>query len=82
MKQSVDFGSDDHTDDEDRPPTMWSVSILDDCDACGDIRVELVMEEQGRPGTGVVAHLAPATAKRLRAALASALRDAGAPDEA
>lgn len=80
MKQSVDFGSDDHMDDDDRPPTMWSVSILDDCDVCEDIRVELVMEEEGRPGTGVVAHLAPATASRLRAALASALRDAGAPD--
>ncbi|MEY2568489.1 MAG: hypothetical protein QOE35_3018 [Actinomycetota bacterium] len=80
MKQSVDFGSDDHVGDEDRPQTMWSVSILDDCDTCDDIRVELVLEEQGRPGTGVVAHLAPATAVRLRAALASALRDAGAPD--
>ena len=78
MKQSVDFGSDDHAGDDERPPTMWSVSILDDCDTCEDIRVELVLEEQGRPGTGVVAHLAAGTAQRLRAALASALRDAGA----
>lgn len=78
MKQSVDFGHDDHEGDEDRPPTAWSVSILDDCDTCGDIRVEVVFEEHGRPGTGVVAHLAPETAKRLQAALASALKDAGA----
>jgi hypothetical protein len=80
MKQSVDYGTDDHRDDDDRPPTAWSVAILDDCDVCDDIRVELVLEEQGRPGTGVTAHLAPETAKRLRAALAGALRDAGAAD--
>jgi len=78
MKQSVDFGSDDHMLDDDRPPTMWSVSILDDCDICEDVRVEFVLEEQGSPGTGVVAHLAPETARRIRAALASALRDVGA----
>ena len=77
MKQSVDFGHDDHAGDEDRPTTAWAVAILDDCDTCEDIRVELVLEEQGRPGTGVVAHLAPDTAKRLRAALASALKDMG-----
>jgi hypothetical protein len=80
MKQSVDFGHDDHDGDEERPTTAWSVAILDDCDTCEDIRVELVLEEKGSPGTGVVAHLAPETAKRLRAALASALRDAGAPE--
>ena len=80
MKQSVDFGHDDHETDEDRATTAWSVAILDDCDTCGDIRVELTLEEQGRPGTGVVAHLAPETAKRLRAALASALKDVVAPE--
>jgi hypothetical protein len=53
------------------------VGIRDDCDTCEDIRVELILEEEGAPGTGVVAHLAPATAKRLRAALATALKDAG-----
>lgn len=80
MKQSVDYGTDDHHGDEDRPTTAWSVGIRDDCDTCEDIRVELILEEQGRPGTGVVAHLAPATARRVRAALASALKDAGEPD--
>ena len=82
MKKSVDFGLDDHPDDDDdRPPAAWSVSVLDDCDACEDIRVELVLEEQGRAGAGVIAHLSPVSARRVRAALAAALRDLGEPSE-
>ena len=81
MKKSVDFALDDHPDsdedDGDQQPAAWSVAILDDCDACGDVRVEFLLEEQGRAGAGVVAHLAPATARRLRGALAAALRDLG-----
>ena len=50
---------------------------MDDCDACGDVRVELTLEEVGRPGAGVVAHLAPQTVKRLMAALNLALREIG-----
>ena len=50
---------------------------MDDCEPCGDIRVELTLEEAGRPGGGVVAHLSPHTAKRLAAALNLALRDIG-----
>ena len=52
---------------------------MDDCDECGDVRIELTLEESGRPGAGVVAHLAPATARRLRAALAQGLRELGEP---
>ena len=37
----------------------------------------LTLEEVGRPGAGVVAHLAPATARQLGAALRTALRDVG-----
>jgi hypothetical protein len=37
----------------------------------------LTVEEAGQPGTGLVAHLSPATARRLRAALATALREIG-----
>ena len=44
----------------------WSVVALDDCDECGDLRVELTLEEAGRPGAGLVAHLSPSTARRLR----------------
>ena len=55
----------------------WSVAVLDDCEGCDDPRVELTLEEMTRPGTGVGAHLAPPTARRVRAALAAALRDIG-----
>jgi hypothetical protein len=37
----------------------------------------LTLEEVGRAGTGVVAHLAPAGARRLREALGAALREIG-----
>ncbi len=55
----------------------WTVAVLDDCDGCGDIRLELTVEEVGSPGSGLVAHLAPVTARRLRAALGTALREVG-----
>ena len=77
MKKSVDFALDDHPVDDERPRTAWAVSIADDCDGCNDIRVEVTFEEEGRPGTGVAAHLAPASARRLRDAIAAALRDVG-----
>ena len=51
--------------------------MSDDCEGCGDLRVVLTLEEAGRAGQGVVAHLAPATARRLRAALAAALTELG-----
>lgn len=78
MRKSIDFFFDDHpAGDEERPRVAWSVSILDDCDGCEDLRVELVLEEEGRAGAGTVAHLAPATARQIRAALAAALREVG-----
>jgi hypothetical protein len=78
MKKSIDFGFDDHPDDdEERPRAAWAVAIIDDCEECEDLRVELTVEDEGRSGTGLVAHFAPATARRLRAALAAALRDVG-----
>jgi hypothetical protein len=41
----------------------------------------LTVEEVGRPGQGLVAHLSPAIARRLRAALRDALREIGEPVE-
>jgi hypothetical protein len=35
------------------------------------------MEEIGRAGLGLVAHLAPPTARRLRSAIAAALKEIG-----
>ena len=78
MRRFVDDATDDHpAGDEDKAPASWSVALLDDCEGCDDLRVELTLEEEGGHGTGVVAHLAPATARRLRGALAAALREVG-----
>jgi hypothetical protein len=80
VRRSIDDSVDDHPDDDDeRPPVSWAVALSDDCDACGmgEPRVVLTMEEVGRAGLGLVAHLAPATARRMRAAIAAALREIG-----
>ncbi len=84
MRRSIDDSVDDHPQgDEERSPTSWAVALSDDCDACGDgeLRVVVTVEEVGRPGYGLISHLAPATARRLRAALAAALREIGEPIE-
>jgi len=80
MRRSIDDAIDDHpADDGQRPPVSWAVAASDDCDACGmgELRVVLTVEEAGRAGYGLVAHLAPPTARRLRVALAAALREIG-----
>jgi hypothetical protein len=77
VKQSIDFGFDDHPDDEDKSRVAWVVAVIDDCEGCEDLRVELTIEAEGAHGAGLVAHLAPATARRLRGALAAALREVG-----
>lgn len=79
MRKLVEYGRDDHPDnDPDRAQLAWSVGLLDDCEGCLDeIRVEVVLEEFGKPGTGLAAHFTPATARRLRAALTVALRQVG-----
>lgn len=79
MKKLIDYGRDDHPedDDDDKAPAAWSVVIMDDCPGCADLRVELTVEDVGRPGYGHVAHLSPESARRLRAALTAALRELG-----
>jgi hypothetical protein len=80
MRKSIDDALDDHPDDDDeRPPISWAVAVADDCDACGvgELRVVLTIEESGRAGYGLVGHLSPETARRLRAAIAAALREIG-----
>ncbi len=80
MKKLADYGVDDHpSDDPERTQAAWAVAILDDCEECADLRVELTLEEAGAAGRGVVAHLSPDTARRLRAALATALKEMGEP---
>jgi hypothetical protein len=78
VKKLVDYGRDDHpADDPERAQVAWAVAALDDCDPCNDLRVELTVEEVGRPGAGLVAHLSPATARRFVHALNTALREIG-----
>jgi hypothetical protein len=83
MRRSIDDAADAHpagdpgSNDEDKPPASWMVQILDDCDACADLRVSLTVEDLGGAGMGVIAHLDPAGARRLRAAIADALREVG-----
>lgn len=78
VKKLADYGRDDHpADDLERVQVAWAVAVLDDCDECGDLRVELTVEEVGSPGSGLVAHLSVASARQLRSALTTALRDVG-----
>jgi hypothetical protein len=78
VKKSVDFAFDDHPpDDEQKARVAWAVAVVDDCEGCDDIRVELTVENEGANGTGVTGHLSPATVRRLRAALSAALREVG-----
>lgn len=78
MKKLADHGRDDHPeDDPERARLAWAVAALDDCEECGDVRVELTVEEVGHPGTGLVAHLSVESARRLQAALVRALNEVG-----
>ena len=80
MKKLIEYGRDDHPDDDDeKAQSAWAVVVMDDCEPCGDLRIELTVEEAGRPGAGLVAHLAPATARQLRSVLAAGLREIGEP---
>ena len=77
MKKSIDFALDDHPDGDELPGSAWAVAITDDCEGCDDLRVEVTVEDRGAHGTGIVAHLSPASARRLQAALGSALKELG-----
>ena len=86
MRKFVDDAADDHTvaddgdaaHDDDKAPAVWSVSVTDDCEVCdGEPRVVLTVEPKGEHGRGTVAHLGADGARRLRRALASALREFG-----
>ncbi len=78
MKKLLDYGRDDHpADDPERAQVAWSVVAMDDCEPCADPRVALTVEEVGRPGTGLAAHLSPLTAKAVVRALTAALREIG-----
>ena len=78
MKKLADHGQDDHpAEDPERARVAWAVAAIDDCDACTDPRIELTIEEVGSPGTGIAGHLSPRSARQMRAALKTALREIG-----
>jgi hypothetical protein len=84
MRRSID---DYPATDADLPPdaedyditkVSWAVAISDDYDDA-EPRVVLTVEEVGNPGAGLIAHLTPTIARRLRVALRDALREIGEP---
>ena len=81
MRRSID----DHPMTADEVPpgedgefqqVSWAVAISDDYDDA-EPRVVLTVEEVGRAGAGLIAHLSPRIARRLRVALRDALREIG-----
>jgi hypothetical protein len=80
MRRSIDVVQIDATDLpdglEDTTPIMWTVAVSDDYDD-ETPRVVLTVEPLGANGEGLVAHLVPDNARRLRKALADALREVG-----
>ncbi len=83
MRRSIDDHPFDPADDpvvaadEELARLSWAVAIADDYEDA-EPRVVLTVEEMGRPGQGLVAHLSPRIARRLRVALRDALREIGA----
>lgn len=63
-------------DELDLQRISWAVAISDDYED-SEPRVVLTVEEVGVPGAGLVAHLSPAIARRLRIAIRDALREIG-----
>jgi hypothetical protein len=61
---------------EDAMRISWAIAISDDYDDA-EPRVVLTVEEVGHPGAGLVGHLSPDVARRLRTALYDALREIG-----
>jgi hypothetical protein len=80
MRRSIDdhpFAEDDLPEGADDAMRLsWAVAISDDYDDA-EPRVVMTMEEVGAPGEGLVAHLTPDMARRLRVALRDALREIG-----
>jgi hypothetical protein len=63
-------------EDDELASLSWAVAISDDYDDA-EPRVVVTVEEVGRPGEGLVLHLQPAQARRLRVAVRDALKEVG-----
>ncbi len=78
MRRSIDDAA--TTEQDGFEPVSWAVAISDDYDDA-EPRVVLTVEEVGRAGYGLVAHLDPVLARRLRKAIHDALVEIGQPTE-
>jgi hypothetical protein len=82
MRRSIDDYPFDPADyppryeEDDLTPISWGVAISDDYDD-GEPRVVVTVEEVGRAGAGLVGHLNPTVARRLRVAIRDALVEIG-----
>ena len=82
MRRSIDdypFAESDmpaDADELDLQRLSWAVAISDDYDDA-EPRVILTLEEVGDAGAGLIAHLPPTVARRLRIALRDALKEIG-----
>lgn len=63
-------------DDPDLTPVSWAIAISDDYDDT-EPRVVLTVDEIGKAGQGLVAHLLPTEARRIRLAIRDALKEVG-----
>ncbi len=78
MRRSIDDAATREQDGVE--PVSWAVAISDDYDDA-EPKVVLTVEEVGRAGYGLVAHLDPDIARRLRKALRDALVEIGQPTD-
>lgn len=76
MRRSIDDAASPAQGDD--PAMSWAVALADDYDDA-EPRVVVTVEEVGAAGSGVVAHLDPDLARRLRGALRDALAEMGEP---
>jgi hypothetical protein len=80
VRRSIDDYPSDPSDgvegDDELARISWAIAIADDYDD-GRPRVVLTVEEVGRPGQGLVTHLSPEIARRLRGAIRDALVEVG-----
>jgi hypothetical protein len=82
MRRSIDDHPFDPTqdpvvaDDPDLTPVSWAIAIADDYDDA-EPRIVLTVDEMGKPGEGLVAHLLAGEARRIRMALRDALKEIG-----
>ena len=80
MRRSIDvvqLDLNDLPDGLDDPtPVAWTIAVSDDYDDA-EPRVQMTVERLGDAGNGLVAHLSPTNTRRLRTALADALKEIG-----